>query len=342
MTLTPALHDSSLRARLSGSQALAARAPLGERLPATRGRISLGRALSGMTWFGVGGPAEVLFKPADLEDLRAFLAALPASDPLMVIGVGSNLLVRDGGIPGVVIRLGRAFAEVRVEGEHIIAGAAALDATVARVAADAGLAGFEFLAGIPGTLGGAVRMNAGAHGRCLADLLVSVRAVNRSGHSSTLSPDRLSLSYRHCGLPEDWIFTEVTLKGTPDDHSAIAARMAAYQSVRADSQPERARTGGSTFANPPEGPRAWELIDRAGCRGLELGGARVSDKHCNFLLNTGTASATDLESLGELVRERVRATSGVDLRWEIRRVGIKAPDSLPSGDTRDNTTGDAS
>ncbi|WP_051013912.1 UDP-N-acetylmuramate dehydrogenase [Pararhodospirillum photometricum] len=300
--------------------------PLLARLPQARGRVSAGQPLAGQTWFGVGGPAEVLFKPADAEDLAAFLAGVPADVPVTVIGVASNLLIRDGGIPGVVVRLGRGFADIRVEGNTLVCGAAALDGSVARVAQAAGLGGLEFLSGIPGTLGGAVRMNAGAHGRSLADLLVSVQAVNRCGHSSTLGADRLSLSYRHCGLSEDWIFTEAVLRGTPEDPAVITRRHEALRLKREESQPLRSKTGGSTFANPEDGPKAWELIDAAGCRGLRLGGAQISDKHCNFLLNTGTATAAELEALGEHVRLRVRETSGIELRWEIRRVGVPLDD----------------
>lgn len=290
------------------------------RLPPVRGRVSANHDLSRITWFRVGGPAEVLFKPQDADDLATLLAGLADDVPVTVLGVGSNLLIRDGGIDGVVIRLGRAFAEVTIDGDLVTVGAAALDAHVAQHASAASLAGLEFLSGIPGTLGGALRMNAGAYGRELAEVLVSATAIDRQGTVHRLTVDDMALSYRHCGLPDSWIFTSAVLRGTPGDASEIARRMADIKTSREDSQPVRARTGGSTFANPP-GHKAWQLIDAAGCRGLTLGGAQVSEKHCNFLLNTGSATAADLEALGELVRQRVFETSGIELRWEIRRVG---------------------
>lgn len=293
-----------------------------DRLPAVRGRLTANHDLSKVTWFRVGGPAEVLFKPEDAADLAALVAGKPAEVPLTVIGVGSNLLVRDGGVPGIVVRLGRAFAEVSVSGTEITAGAGALDANVAQAARDAGLAGLEFLCGVPGTIGGALRMNAGAYGREIKDVLVSATVIDGAGALRTLAPEDMDLSYRHCGVPEDWLFVAATLRGTPDEAGAITARMDAIRAQREDSQPVRARTGGSTFANPP-GARAWELIDKAGCRGLRRGGAQVSEKHCNFLINTGTATAADLEDLGEEVRARVRETSGIELRWEIRRIGVR-------------------
>jgi UDP-N-acetylmuramate dehydrogenase len=299
-----------------------------DRLPTVRGRLTANAPLANVTWFRVGGPAEVMFKPADAEDLAAFLAGCPADVPVTVIGVASNLLVRDGGVPGVVIRLGRAFAGIEVQGTEVHAGAAALDLNVAMAARDANLAGLEFLSGIPGTIGGALRMNGGAYGRELSDMVVSATAVDRSGTPHTLTHADLDLSYRHCGVPEDWIFTGAVLRGHPGDHIAIAHRMHEIAEARADSQPVRARTGGSTFANPP-GEKAWALIDRAGCRGLTIGGAQVSEKHCNFLLNLGTATADDLESLGEEVRRRVYETSGIWLRWEIRRIGIPVTGKRP-------------
>lgn len=297
-----------------------------DRLPPVRGRLTCDHDLSKVTWFRVGGPAEVLFKPADADDLRAFLAARPSDVPVTVIGVGSNLLVRDGGVPGVVIRLGRAFAEVAVDGDTVTVGASALDANVAQAAQAAGLGGLEFLSGVPGTIGGALRMNAGAYGRDLADVLVSATVLDPTGTVHTLAPADMGLSYRHCTVPEDWIFTGGVLRGTPDAPAAIAERMEAIRTAREASQPIRTRTGGSTFANPgteADGARAWELIDRAGCRGLRRGGAQVSEQHCNFLVNTGAATAADLEDLGEEVRDRVRATTGVELRWEIRRIGVR-------------------
>jgi UDP-N-acetylmuramate dehydrogenase len=300
-----------------------------DRLPAVRGRLTADAPLANVTWFRVGGPAEVMFKPADAADLGEFLAGCPADVPVTVIGVASNLLVRDGGVPGVVIRLGRAFVDIFVNGCEITAGAAALDLNVANAARDAGIAGLEFLSGIPGTIGGALRMNGGAYGRELSDVVVSATALDRSGASHALSREDLGLSYRHSDVPEDWIFTSAVLQGYPGDHAEISRRMHEIATSRAESQPVKARTGGSTFANPP-GEKAWALIDRAGCRGLTIGGAQVSEKHCNFLLNLGTATADDLESLGEEVRRRVYETSGIQLRWEIRRIGVPASSSTLS------------
>lgn len=302
---------------------MAACAHLGlvDRLPPVRGRVREGAPLAAITWFRVGGPAEVMVRPADVDDLATLLAGCPAEVPVTVIGVGSNLLVRDGGVPGVVIRLGAAFAGIAVHGEEIEAGAGALDANVARAAAAAGLGGLEFLSGIPGTLGGAVRMNAGAYGRELADCLVSVDIVDRAGRRRRLAKDELGLGYRRSALPPGAIVTAVRLAGVRDEPVAIAARMAEIRRAREATQPVRSRTGGSTFANPP-GLKAWQLIDRAGCRGLTLGGAKVSEQHCNFLINTGGASARDLEALGEEVRRRVFAATGITLEWEIERIGV--------------------
>jgi len=294
-----------------------------ERLPPVRGRLTAGAPLSAITWFRVGGPAEVLFRPADREDLLAFLAAKPADVPVTVIGVGSNLLVRDGGVPGVVLRLARGFAEILVEGEEVEAGAAALDVNVAKVAADAGLAGLEFLVGVPGTIGGAARMNAGAYGSELKDVVVWVEAADAQGRVHRLAPAELGLAYRSSGLPPNWVVLKARLRGRPDELSSIQARMQAITAQRGATQPVRSRTGGSTFANPP-GARAWELIDAAGCRGLKIGGAQVSELHCNFLINTGTATAADLEALGEEVRRRVKRVTGIKLRWEIKVIGLPA------------------
>jgi len=303
-----------------------------ERLPPVRGRLTENAALDRITWFRVGGAAEVMFRPADRDDLAAFLAARPADVPVTVIGVGSNLLVRDGGVPGVVIRLGREFAGIAIEGTRVHAGAAALDLNVALSAAEAGLSGVEFLSGIPGTIGGALRMNAGAYGHEIKDTLVEAEALDSSGETHRLTLSALGLSYRHCAAPEDWIFTSAVLQAAPGDRSAIAKRMQEIQSAREESQPIRSRTGGSTFANPdgpdPAGRKAWQLIDKAGCRGLRCGGAMVSEKHCNFLINTGDATAADLETLGEEVRIRVCETSGVKLRWEIRIVGVPSVKGL--------------
>jgi UDP-N-acetylmuramate dehydrogenase len=297
-------------------------------LPPVRGRLTAHAPLAGITWFRVGGPAEIMFRPADRDDLAGFLAGKPAGLPVTMIGVGSNLLVRDGGVPGVVIRLGREFARVTAEDEQIRAGAAALDLNVAVAARDAGLAGLEFLSGIPGTIGGALRMNGGAYGREMTDVVVEGEALDGSGHLHRLTHKDFGFSYRHCDLPEDWIFTGVLLQGRRDDPQAIQARMAEIQKAREESQPIRTRTGGSTFANPstPEarGRKAWQLIDEAGCRGLRIGGAQVSERHCNFLINTGDATAADIETLGEEVRRRVKEKTGVTLEWEIRRIGRPA------------------
>jgi UDP-N-acetylmuramate dehydrogenase len=293
-----------------------------ERLPPVRGRLTAGASLTGVTWFRVGGPAEVLFKPADVEDLAEFLAAKPADVPVTVIGVGSNLLVRDGGVPGIVIRLGRAFAAVACDGHRVSAGAAALDIHVAAAAAEAGIGGLEFLSGVPGTIGGALRMNAGAYGAEMKDVTCHARALDSKGGLHRLGLAELGFGYRHSGAPAGWIFVDAELEGRPDNLAAISGRMAEIRAKREESQPLRTRTGGSTFANPP-GRKAWQLIDEAGCRGLTLGGAQVSEKHCNFLINTGSATAADLEDLGEEVRRRVRDTSGIELTWEIRRIGVR-------------------
>jgi UDP-N-acetylmuramate dehydrogenase len=293
-------------------------------LPPLRGRLQRDAALSKITWFRVGGPAEVMFRPEDLEDLQVFLAAKPADVPVTVIGVGSNLLVRDGGVPGVVIRLGKGFANISLqEGDRLCAGAATPDLYVARAARGAGLAGLEFLCGVPGTVGGALRMNAGAYGGEVKDVLVRAWALDPAGSLHEITDAEMGFAYRHCGIADDWIFTEAEFEGTPDDRAAISARMEEIGETRMDSQPVRSRTGGSTFANP-EGGKAWQLIDAAGCRGLRVGGAMVSEQHCNFLINAGDATAADLEALGEEVRRRVLETSGVDLHWEIRRIGAPA------------------
>ena len=299
-----------------------------ERLPAVRGRYTENAALAGITWFRVGGPAEVSFRPADRDDLAAFLMTKPADVPVTVIGVGSNLLVRDGGVPGVVIRLGRDFAGVEIGRTTVRAGAPALDLNVALAARNAGVAGLEFLSGIPGTIGGALRMNGGAYGKEMKDVTVSAEALDSRGRLHRLTLAELGFTYRHSAVAEDWIFLQAELQGSPDDPAAIGQRMKEIQDKRESTQPIRTRTGGSTFANPaaPEaqGRKAWELIDGAGCRGLRIGGAMMSEKHCNFLINTGDATAADIESLGEEVRRRVKAQSGVDLQWEIRRIGVPA------------------
>lgn len=302
----------------------ASEAGLMARLPQLRGRYSTGSILGKVTWFQVGGPAEVMFKPADAQDLADFLAACPPDVAVTPIGVGSNLLVRDGGLLGVTLRLGREFAEIRVEGNRLRAGAAALDLNVAKQAARGGLGGLEFLSGIPGTIGGALRMNAGAYGAETKDVLVEAVALDRTGARHVVPAAEMGFTYRSSAVPADWIFVEAVFQGVPGDRAAIEARMAEIQASREASQPIRSRTGGSTFKNPPGG-KAWELIDRAGCRGLMVGGAQVSEKHCNFLINTGSATAADLEQLGEEVRARVRRSSGVELAWEIKRIGEALP-----------------
>ena len=294
-----------------------------DRLPAVRGRLQINQSLGAFTWFRVGGPADVVFRPADVQDLSNFLKALDPEIAVTIIGVGSNLLVRDGGIRGVVIRLGGSFSQITVNHDQMAVGAASLDSTLAQTALDQSRSGLEFLSGIPGTLGGALRMNAGAYGRETKDIVLSATAMDRQGNIHTLSLSDLGFTYRHCAVPKDWIFLGATLAAPIGDQQAIAARMDEIRQNREASQPSRSRTGGSTFANPPNG-RAWELIDQAGCRGLVRGGAMISEKHCNFLINTGNATAADLEDLGEDVRDRVRAQSGITLEWEIRRIGDRA------------------
>lgn len=292
-----------------------------ELLPEVRGRLSAGASLAKVTWFGVGGPAEVLFKPADADDLAHFLRHKPADAPVTVIGVGSNILVRDGGVPGVVVRLGRGFADVLVNKADVIAGAGALDGNVALAAMQASVSGLEFLSGVPGTIGGALRMNAGAYGAEMKDIVLGAVALDGDGNRHELSAEDLGFSYRKSTVPADWIFVEAHLRGFAGQVEDIRARMDDIRLAREDSQPLRTSTGGSTFKNP-EGHKAWQLIDAAGCRGLRIGDAQVSEKHCNFLINHGTATAHDIESLGEEVRKRVKATSGVELTWEIRRIGV--------------------
>lgn len=298
-------------------------ASLVDRLPAVRGTYEKDVLLADMTWFRVGGPADVLFKPADSDDLAEFLAGRPVGVPITILGVGSNVLVRDGGIRGVVIRLGREFARTEIEDTIVRAGAGTPDVAVALAARDAGIAGLEFLRGVPGTIGGALRMNAGAYGREIADVLVEATAINFDGHTERFSAEDMGFGYRKSSLSKDWVFTSATLRGTTDMPGAIAARMEDISGERVESQPVTSRTGGSTFKNPP-GQKAWELIDRAGCRGMSIGGAKVSEQHCNFLINTGDAMAADLESLGEVVRARVEMETGVELEWEIVRVGVAA------------------
>jgi UDP-N-acetylmuramate dehydrogenase len=291
-------------------------------LPPVRGSLTQGAPLKDLVWFRAGGPAEVLFRPADADDLASFIAAKPADLRVSVIGVGSNLLVRDGGIPGAVVRLSSAFGKIEANGARVRAGAAALDGAVARAAADAGIAGLEFLRGVPGTIGGALKMNAGCYGKEIKDVFVEAVAIDGKGNKIKLSGSDMAFEYRKAkGAADDLIFIEAVLEGTKDDPAAIRARMEALSANREASQPIKSKTGGSTFKNP-QGHKAWQLIDQAGCRGLKIGGAQVSEKHTNFLINTGDATAADLEALGEEVRKRVQEKSGVTLEWEIKRVGI--------------------
>ena len=290
-------------------------------MPTLRGRLIANQSMADLTWFRVGGPAQVLFSPADEEDLAYFLSHLAADSPVTVVGLGSNLLVRDGGVPGVVIRLGRGFSEIFIEGGRVWAGSAVPDVKVARAAADAGLAGLAFYRGVPGAIGGALRMNAGAYGRETKDVLVEARAIDRQGKRHALKNADMGYSYRHSNVPADFIFTEAIFRGEPGEAAAIAAEMEKITEARESTQPIKSRTGGSTFKNPPGG-KAWQLIDAAGCRGLVVGDAQVSEMHCNFLINRGNATGADIENLGEEVRRRVRETSGVELEWEIVRLGV--------------------
>lgn len=289
-------------------------------LPEVRGSYRFDAPLGKTNWFGVGGNAEVLFKPEDTADLAHFLKYKPQNLPLTVIGVGSNLIVRDGGIEGVVIRLGRGFTDIQIEGDVLAAGAAAMDVHVANFAAEHGRAGLEFLSGIPGTIGGALAMNAGAYGRDMAAVLLRAEAVTPEGEIITLTLAEMHYAYRHYGGPTGLIFTRGWLQTTADDAQQITARIAEIKASREATQPIRERTGGSTFKNP-DGAKAWELIDKAGCRGLQVSGAQMSELHCNFMINTGGATAADLENLGEEVCARVLAATGMSLEWEIRRIG---------------------
>jgi UDP-N-acetylmuramate dehydrogenase len=296
---------------------------LKSRAPNLRGRLLPNQSLAELTWFRVGGPAQVLFMPEDEADLAYFLGLLPPEIAVTVVGLGSNLIVRDGGVAGVVVRLGRGFNDVTVAGVTVAAGAAVPDVKVARAAQEAGIAGLSFMRGIPGAVGGALRMNGGAYQGETKDVLVEARAVDRQGRLHTLSNADMQYSYRHCGAPEDFIFTQATFVGRPGDRAAIAAEMDKITESREATQPIKSRTGGSTFKNPPGG-KAWQLIDAAGCRGLTVGGAQVSELHCNFLINLGMAKAADIETLGETVRTRVKKSSGVELEWEIKRIGVEA------------------
>jgi UDP-N-acetylmuramate dehydrogenase len=290
-------------------------------MPELRGRLLANQPLGEFTWFRVGGPAQVFFMPEDENDLAYFLRNLSTETPVTVIGAGSNLIVRDGGVPGVVIRLGRGFNDVRIEEHRVTAGTAMLDVMVARAAQAAGVSGLAFLSGIPGTIGGALRMNGGAYGGETKDVLLETRGVDRQGNLRTFSNGEMGFSYRHCNAPDDVIFTAAVLQGRAGEPEQIAGEMATIKKKREATQP-RNRTGGSTFKNPP-GHSAWKLVDEAGCRGLTIGGAQVSELHSNFLINLGNASASDIETLGETVREKVKENSGIDLEWEIKRVGVK-------------------
>jgi UDP-N-acetylmuramate dehydrogenase len=290
-------------------------------LPPVRGTYTYGAALKDLVWFRAGGAAEVLFRPADADDLATFLASRPCDTAVSIIGVGSNLLVRDGGIPGVVVRLPASFGRIAVDGVRLRAGAAALDSAVARAAADAGIAGLEFLRGVPGTIGGALKMNAGCYGSEIKDVLVECTAIDGNGAKHILTSSQMGFSYRKSDVPDDFIFVDALFEGAKDEVSAVRARMESLLERRESTQPVKSKTGGSTFKNPP-GHKAWQLIEEAGCRGLRHGGAQVSEMHCNFLINTGQATAADIEALGEDVRAQVKAKFGIELEWEIKRVGV--------------------
>lgn len=292
-------------------------------MPAVRGRLTADAPLAPLVWFKSGGTAQWLFEPADIDDLRGFLADLHPAVPVMALGLGSNLIVRDGGWRGVVVRLGKPFAFARADGGSLVCGGGASGILVSSTARDAGIAGLEFLRSIPGTVGGFVRMNGGAYGRETKDVLTGCTVVLRDGSLRVMTTVDLGYSYRHSTLPEGAIVVEATFVGAPGDPAAIQAEMDRIAAAREESQPLRSKTGGSTFKNP-QGRKAWELIDAAGCRGLRVGDAQVSEKHCNFLLNLGAATSADIEALGEEVRKRVKATSGVELEWEIQRVGVTA------------------
>ena len=299
-------------------------AALKSAMPSLRGRLLANQSLAELTWFRVGGPAQVLFMPEDESDLAYFVSHLTSNIPVAVIGLGSNLIVRDGGVAGAVIRLGRGFSDIAIEpGARVRAGTAVPDVRVAKAAQEAAIAGLAFLRGIPGAVGGALRMNGGAYGGETKDILVEARGVDRAGKVRVFANADMHYTYRHCGAPEDVIFTQALFQGRPGDAAAIAAEMDKITSSREATQPVKSRTGGSTFKNPP-GHKAWQLIDAAGCRGLVVGDAQVSQMHCNFLINRGNASAADIEALGEEVRRRVREASGVELEWEIKRIGAGA------------------
>ena len=295
---------------------------LKSQMPDLRGRLMANQPLADLTWFRVGGAAQALFMPEDEADLAYLLANLPREIPVTVIGLGSNLIVRDGGVEGVVVRLGRGFNETKIEpGHRVRSGTAVPDLRVAKAAQEAGIAGLAFYRGIPGAIGGALRMNGGAYGRETKDVLIEARGIDRAGSIRTYTNADMGFTYRHCGVGDDIIFTEALFEGTAGDPAAIAVEMDEITSKRETTQPVKSRTGGSTFKNPP-GHKAWQLIDAAGCRGLIVGGAQVSELHCNFLINLGNATAADIENLGEEVRRRVKDNSGVTLEWEIKRIGV--------------------
>jgi UDP-N-acetylmuramate dehydrogenase len=296
-------------------------ADLKTRMLDLRGRLIANQSLAELTWFRVGGPAQVMFMPEDEADLAYFLKNLPDEIPVTVVGLGSNLIVRDGGVPGVVVRLGRGFSDVAIEGTRVRAGTGVPDVKVARAAQEASLDGLVFYRGIPGGIGGALRMNGGAYGRETKDSLIEARGVDRKGNIRVYTNADMHYTYRHCGLPDDIIFTEALYQGTPGDPVAIQAAMDKVTESREATQPIKSRTGGSTFKNPPDN-KAWQLIDAAGCRGMKIGAAQVSELHCNFLINLGGATAADIETLGETVRRRVKETSGIQLEWEIKRIGV--------------------
>lgn len=312
---------------------------LAKLMPDLRGRLRANAVLSEITWFRVGGPAQVLFTPADEADLAYFLKLLPPEVPVFPLGLGSNMLVRDGGVPGVVIRLGRGFGQIEIgDGHRITAGSAVPDVKVARSAGEAGIAGLHFYRGIPGSIGGALRMNAGAHGTETKDVLESARAVDRQGNIHQLSLADMGFTYRHCGVPKDFIFTSATFRGARGSPAEILQQMEEVADYREQNQPIKERTGGSTFKNPP-GHSAWKLVDAAGMRGFRIGGAMVSQMHCNFLINTEGATAEDIEQLGETIRSRVKANSGVELNWEIIRLGEALP-GRPTGEALALAPGD--
>jgi len=304
-----------------------------ENSSSVRGRITDDAPLGETGWFKCGGRAQRLFKPVDLEDLQDFLKSTPASELIHVFGALSNTIIRDGGLAGTTIRFGRSFADIVVEGDSVRAGALALDSNVAQVAAEAGIGGLEFFSGIPGTIGGALRMNAGCYGTETKDVLVSCRALDRAGNLHTFAPASLGMTYRHIDLAEDFIFIDAIFQGKKESPDKVLERMAEIKRKREESQPIREKTGGSTFANPPpeeiakaglpEGTKVWQLIDAVGGRGLKIGGAMMSEKHCNFMINTGAATAADLENLGEEIRKRAYEKFGISLRWEIKRMGEK-------------------